>query len=60
MAYAAFPATWTGGTDSSEDWSIYVSYSNMPVATPEYSWGPIVAILLCFGAFAVFIRHKKA
>jgi hypothetical protein len=30
QAYGSFPTTWTGGTSSSEKWSIFVTYSTTP------------------------------
>lgn len=33
QSYAAFPATWTGGTPSTEQWSIYVTYSTTVTTT---------------------------
>lgn len=30
QAYGAFPATWTGGASTAEDWSIYATYTQRP------------------------------
>jgi len=32
---------------------------NAMIATPEYSWGGLVAFLTCFVAFAVFAKRKS-
>jgi hypothetical protein len=60
QSYGAFPTTWTGGASSSAQWSIYATYTTAPTVTPEYSWGTIAVILLCFGAFSLFVKYKKA
>lgn len=58
LAYGAFPATWSGGTSTSEQWSIYLTEGGLTV-TPENPLGAVLALTVCFGAFAVFIKYKK-
>jgi hypothetical protein len=59
MSYGTFPVTWSSGATSNEQWSIYATYTTTPMVTPEFSWGTLGAILLCFGAFALFVKYKK-
>jgi hypothetical protein len=58
MAYGSFPATWTGGAVTSEQWSIYITDSGI-TPTPENPLGALLALVICFGAFAVFIKVRK-
>ncbi len=58
-AYDTFPATWSGGTVSSEKWSIYLAGGGL-ASTPENPLGAVLALAVCFGAFAVFVKSRKS
>ena len=58
MAYSTFPATWTGGTVTSQQWSIYLTTGGF-IVTPENGLGALVALTACFGGFVAFIGYKK-
>ncbi len=60
LAYGGFPATWTAGTLTSEQWSINLTDGGViPTPTPENPLGAVLALAICFGAFAVFVKYKK-
>lgn len=58
LSYGAFPTTWTSGTATSQTWSIYATYSPL-IASPENSFGVLIAIVACVAAFAVFRKRHK-
>lgn len=58
MVYGSFPATWSGGTSSSENWSIYATYTVLS-PSPENALGSLIAIAACIGAFALFQKRRK-
>jgi hypothetical protein len=41
QSYGGFPATWTGGTASTENWSIYATYCATPAAPTAGNNGPV-------------------
>ena len=46
QSYGAFPATWSGGTASTENWSVYATYTSTPtitslVGSPQCAGGTI-------------------